>query len=83
MTDVPRANFDLEEQRARIWRALEESEKFAAEQKKLSAEQIKLINEALKLGRDYRFAAWTLALSAVAAAGSVATTLIAVLHAWR
>jgi hypothetical protein len=76
MTDVPHPNFDLEEQRVRIWRAIEEGEKFAAEQRKLT-------NEALKLGRDYRLAVWSFALSAVAAAGSVITVAIVALYAWR
>ena len=38
MADTASPNFDLEEQRARIWRALEDTEKFVAEQRKLMAE---------------------------------------------
>ena len=43
MATLPaRDNFDFEEQRVRILRAIEESEKFTAEQKKLMAEEAKL-----------------------------------------
>ena len=42
MASQPRENFDFEEQRVRILRAIEESEKFTAEQKKLMAEEAKL-----------------------------------------
>ena len=42
MATQSRENFDFEEQRVRILRAIEESEKFTAEQKKLMAEEAKL-----------------------------------------
>ena len=42
-------NFDLEEQRVRILRAIEEVEKFAVESRKLGAEQLKLTAEQAKL----------------------------------
>ena len=42
MATQPRENFDFEEQRVRILRAIEESEKFTAKQKKLMAEEAKL-----------------------------------------
>ena len=45
MASQPRENFDFEEQRVRILRAIEESEKFTAEQKKLMAEEAKLRRE--------------------------------------
>jgi hypothetical protein len=45
MATQPRENYDFEEQRVRILRAIEESEKFTAEQKKLMAEEAKLRRE--------------------------------------
>ena len=42
MATQSRENYDFEEQRVRILRAIEESEKFTAEQKKLYAEEAKL-----------------------------------------
>jgi hypothetical protein len=53
MATTPRDNYDFEEQRVRILRAIEESEKFTAEQKKLRAEEAKLV-------KDTSFAPWTL-----------------------
>ena len=41
MATTPRDNFDFEEQRVRIVRAIEEAEKFLAEQKKLMADEFK------------------------------------------
>ena len=77
MTDLA-GNYDLEEQRARINRAQEETRKFAAEQHKLtaeftklSAEQNKLAAEVLKLGRDHALAPWQLVLSSMAAGAAL------------
>ena len=42
MATHPRDDFDFEEQRVRILRAIEEAEKFLAERKKLDAEDAKL-----------------------------------------
>ncbi len=42
-------NFDIEEQRARIRRALEESDKLSEEARKLAAERIKFEHEWLKI----------------------------------
>ena len=53
MATQPRENFDFEEQRVRILRAIEESEKFTAEQKKLMA-------EGAKLRRNVMFSPWSL-----------------------
>ncbi len=53
MATQPRENYDFEEQRVRIVRAIEESEKFLAEQKKLMAEEA-------KLRKDTSLAPWLL-----------------------
>ena len=53
MATQPRENFDFEEQRVRILRAIEESEKFTAEEKKLRAEEA-------KLRRDTVLSPWSL-----------------------
>ena len=47
MATQVRENYDFEEQRVRILRAIEESEKFTAEQKKLYAEEAKLRKDAM------------------------------------
>jgi hypothetical protein len=49
MATTPRDNFDFEEQRVRIVRAIEEVEKLSAESRKLTAEQLKLGAEQFKL----------------------------------
>ena len=60
MATQQRENFDVEEQRVRILRAIEESEKFTAEQKKLMAEQAKLLAEQAKLRKDTMLSPWAL-----------------------
>ena len=61
------AAFDIEEQRARIHWAQEETNKFVAEQHKLIAEQVKMTAEAAKFDRDRSLAPWQVALSGMAA----------------
>ena len=46
MATQPREHFDIEEQRVRILRAIEEAEKFSAETQKYIAERTKLDSEA-------------------------------------
>lgn len=65
------AAYDIEEQRARIERAQEETRKFVAEQIKLMAEQIKMTAKAAKLGRDRALAPWQVALSGMAAGAAL------------
>jgi hypothetical protein len=51
-----RENFDFEEQRVRILRAIEEVENLASERRKLAAEELKLASERLKLDAEqYKF----------------------------
>ena len=52
MATIPERNLDFEEQRTRIWRALEEVEKISAETRKLLA-------EANKVGVDARAVPYT------------------------
>ena len=57
MATIPgRDNFDFEEQRVRILRAIEEVENLASERRKLAAEELKLASERLKLDAEqYKF----------------------------
>ncbi len=64
MATQPRENFDFEEQRVRILRAIEESEKFTAEQKKLMAEET-------KLRKDTSFAPWVIAFQGLLAGAAL------------
>ena len=64
MATQPRDNFDFEEQRARIVRMIEESEKFTAEQKKLRAEEA-------KLAKDTSFAPWVVAFQGLLAGAAL------------
>jgi hypothetical protein len=69
MATQPRENFDFEEQRVRILRAIDESEKFRAEQKKLMAEEA-------KLRKDTGLAPWAIVLqSAIAGAALMGAAL--------
>jgi hypothetical protein len=52
MATTPRDNYDFEEQRVRILRAIEEAEKFSAETRKFIAERAKLDAEREKLDSD-------------------------------
>ena len=53
MATVPgRDNFDFEEQRVRILRAIEEVENLSLERRKLAAEELKLASERLKLDAE-------------------------------
>jgi hypothetical protein len=64
MATTPRENYDFEEQRVRIVRAIEEAEKFLAEQKKLMAEEAKLRN-------DTSFAPWVVAFQGLLAGAAL------------
>ncbi len=89
--------FDIEEQRARIRRALEESEKFSAEQRKLMAEEQKLSGEerklyaeerkmfaeALKLQRDRLLSPWLAIVAVVGGVGGLVAGLTAVFNLLR
>lgn len=70
MTDS--ATYDLEEQRARINRALEETRKF-------SAEQHKLTEEAIKLSREARLAPWQLTFTGFGAGAAVVAAIAALI----
>ena len=59
-TTQPRDSFDIEEQRVRILRAIEDAEKFSVEQRKLAAESLKLEAERVKLVKDVSFSPWML-----------------------
>lgn len=61
---MPDITADFEEQRARINRAINESEKFVAEQRKLMA-------EADKLARDRALAPWQIVMSSMAAGAAL------------
>jgi hypothetical protein len=74
MATKPRDNFDFEEQRVRILRAIEESEKFTAEQKKLMAEEAKLRKDTDFMPRAMIFQAM-LATAALLGAGAAITKL--------
>ena len=72
------AAFAIEEQRARIERAHEETRKFVAEQHKLIDEQsklavgrAKLAAEAAKIGRDRGLAPWQVAVSGMTAGAAL------------
>ncbi len=60
MATQPRDNFDFEEQRVRIVRAIEEVEKLSAESRKLTAEQLKLMAEEAKFRKDTSLSPWML-----------------------
>jgi len=75
--------FDIEEQRVRIRRAIEESEKFSAEQRKLSAEERKLVAEALKLERDRLLSPWLVIVAVVGGVGGLVAGLAAVFNLLR
>jgi hypothetical protein len=64
MATQARENLDFEEQRIRILRAIEESEKFTAEQKKLMAEEA-------KLRKDASFAPWVVAFQGLLAGAAL------------
>ena len=64
MATQTRDNFDFEEQRVRILRAIEESEKFTAEQKKLMAEEA-------KLRKDTSLAPWVIAFQGLLAGAAL------------
>jgi hypothetical protein len=64
MATQPRENYDFEEQRIRILRAIEESEKFTAEQKKLMAEEA-------KLRKDTGLAPWAVAFQGLLAGAAL------------
>ncbi len=72
MTDT--TMYGLEEQRARIDRAQEETRKFAAEQHKLTAESI-------KLARDAQLAPWQLTFTGFGAGAAVVGAVVAILKA--
>ena len=74
MATTPRDNFDFEEQRVRILRAIEESEKFTAEQKKLMAEEAKLRKDTDFMPRSMIFQAM-LATAALLGAGAAIAKL--------
>ena len=71
MSDVA-MSYDLEEQRARIERAQEETRKFAAEQHKLTA-------EAVKLSREAKLAPWQLTFTGFGAGAAVVGAFAAIL----
>ena len=64
MATQQRDNFDFEEQRVRILLAIEEAEKFLAEQKKLMAEEA-------RLGRDTEFMPRTMIFQAMLATAAL------------
>jgi uncharacterized membrane protein YdbT with pleckstrin-like domain len=86
--------FDIEEQRARIQRALAETEKLLEESLKLRTEGVKLGQEARaldaqedvhragarKLDREYRLANVAQVVTAISAAGVFCTGLVALLR---
>ena len=74
MATQPRENFDFEEQRVRILRAIEESEKFTAEEKKLRAEEAKLRRDTELMPRAMIFQAM-LATAALLGAGAAIAKL--------
>ena len=74
MATTPRDNFDIEEQRVRILRAIEEAEKFSAETRKYVAERAKLDLETGFLGRSIAFRAM-LATAALLGAGAAIAKL--------
>ena len=74
MATTPRENYDFEEQRVRIRRAIEESEKFIAEQKKLMAEEAKLRRDTELTPRSMIFQAM-LATAALLGAGAAIAKL--------
>jgi hypothetical protein len=79
MATTPRDNYDFEEQRVRILRAIEESEKFTAEQKKLMAEEAKLRAEDAKLRKDTGLAPWVIALQFLIAGAALMGAALALL----
>jgi hypothetical protein len=74
MATQPRENFDIEEQRVRILCAIDESEKFRAEQKKLMAEEAKLRRDTEFMPRSMIFQAM-LASAALLGAGAAIAKL--------
>jgi hypothetical protein len=72
MATTPRENYDFEEQRVRILRAIDESEKFRAEQKKLMAEEA-------KLRKDTGIAPWTIVLQSLIAGAALMGAALALL----
>jgi hypothetical protein len=74
MATQPRENYDFEEQRVRILRAIEEAEKFLAEQKKLMAEEAKLRRDTELMPRSMIFQAM-LATAALLGAGAAIAKL--------
>jgi hypothetical protein len=83
-------SFDLQEQLARIRRAQEESDKFAAEQKKLMAEQEKLyaeerklFAEALKLQRERLLSPWLFIVATIGGLGGLTAGVAAIVNLLR
>ena len=74
MATQARDNFDLEEQRVRILRAIEEAEKFSAETRKLVADMDKARIETVFLPRSMVFQAM-LATAALLGAGAAIAKL--------
>ncbi|MGJ3647061.1 hypothetical protein ACLB0R_01130 [Sphingomonas sp. GlSt437] len=72
MATVQRDNFDIEEQRVRILRSIEEAEKFTAEQKKLMAEQA-------KLRKDTGLAPWAIVVQSLIAGAALMGAALALL----
>jgi hypothetical protein len=89
--------FDIEEQRVRIRRAIEESEKFSAEQRKLTieqeklaaeqrklyAEESKLLAEALKLQRDRLLSPWFMIIAIFGGIGGTIAGITAIINLVR
>lgn len=71
MATHPDRNYEYEEQRVRILRAIEEIEKIAAESRKLTSERLKLDAEQAKLMRDTQISPWLLAVQALIAGAAL------------
>ena len=74
MATLPRDNFDIEEQRVRILRAIEEAEKFSAGTRKYVAERSKMDAETAYMPRVIVFQA-LLAMTALLGAGAAIAKL--------
>jgi hypothetical protein len=74
MATQQRDNYDIEEQRVRILRAIEEAEKFFAERRKLDAEQDKMRAETELMPRTMIFQAM-IAVAALLGAGAAIAKL--------
>ena len=78
MATQARDNFDFEEQRVRIVRAIEEVEKLSAESRKLTAEhlklgaeQLKLMAEEAKFRKDTSLSPWAVAFQGLLAGAAI------------